>query len=92
MENRRYFRVALKNFLATFFMSFAVAFTGGSQGLLQYNSSLLRFSLVFSTAWGLFSVAYKHMSDDDSINKPIIIKWFEEKTGIKPGTKDLMIL
>lgn len=82
VDTRELVRIAMSTMAVHFFTASAVGYTFGVMGILNPETSIVRFTLIFSTVWGLFGAGMVWKRERDAINLYIIDQLAKQKLGI----------
>ena len=92
ISTRELVRIAMSTMAVHFLTASAVGYTFGVMGVLDPQTSIIRFTLIFSTVWGLFGAGMVWKRERDGIEIYIIDKLVKQKLGIDTESQKILAL
>lgn len=88
-SKRELVRVAFSTSVVHFLMASAIGYTGASIGVFQTNTSIIQFTMLFSTFWGMFGMAMVWKRERENIEIPYLEGFAQSYLNIGKETKIL---
>lgn len=92
INTRELVRIAMSTMAVHFLTASAVGYTFGVMGILNPETSIIRFTLIFSTVWGLFGAGMVWKRERDAVNLYIIDQLAKQKLGIDTESQKFLSL